>query len=54
LNCKLNGKVSGMRSTPFTLIAGLFLALTVSGDRIRFVADRQDGVLTVTALQPGR
>lgn len=24
------------------------------GDRIRFVAERQDGVLTVTALQPGR
>lgn len=24
------------------------------GDRIRFVAERQDGALTVTALQPGR
>jgi Cu/Ag efflux protein CusF len=32
----------------------IWLSQIKPGDRIRFVAERQDGALTVTALQPGR
>lgn len=53
-----HGPLANLDMSPMTMVFRVkdpnWLSQIKPGDRIRFVAERQDGVLTVTALQPGR
>ncbi len=53
-----HGPLANLDMPPMTMVFRvkdpIWLSQIKPGDRIRFVAERQDGALTVTALQPGR
>lgn len=53
-----HGQLANLDMPPMTMVFRVkdpaWLSQVKPGDRIRFVAERQNGALTVTALQPGR